>query len=89
MVKGLSKNILCDQCRAIIANTHYITISGKNKQLHYCNAQCLDNSTTNSEAHFFKPLTNGTTEKRELFYKKSLIVSNVEVERVSILNLLT
>ncbi len=34
MIKGTSKNILCDHCRKIM-NGDFITIKGKKRVLHY------------------------------------------------------
>lgn len=36
MIKGLSKNTVCDTCRRIITNQPHVTVQGKKRKLHYC-----------------------------------------------------
>lgn len=50
MIKGISKNIVCDNCRSIITNLNHNKIVGKKRVLHYCNEKkCL---------YFYKKVSN-------------------------------
>lgn len=41
MIKGISKNVVCDSCIVIITGQDYDTIQGKKRILHYCkNPKC-------------------------------------------------